>query len=129
MMNKVDFSGRVFQVWEYQVSHGQLLVRSPKTPATSSSPERSTNVDISLFGVEYLALPRTMRGLEIVLAEPSELSTLSNILGRTLDLETVKVFHSGPHRFFVVAARIVVNENDWDIFDSPFEFRSQFRGA
>ncbi len=57
---------RDFEVWEYQISHAQLLIRSPEAPATDAS-ERRTNVDVS--------------------------------------------------------------ENNWDIFDSPFEFRSQFRGG
>ena len=31
--------------------------------------------------------------------------------------------------FAVIAASVAVSENEWDIFDSPFEFRSQFRAS
>jgi hypothetical protein len=37
-------SDRSFQVWAYSVSHGQLLIRSPKSEAT---PE---NIDLAFVG-------------------------------------------------------------------------------
>jgi hypothetical protein len=36
---------------------------------------------------------------------------------------------SGGQRFPIVAACLAFTENDWDIFDSPFEFRSRFRDS
>jgi hypothetical protein len=122
-------SDRTFKVWEYQVSHGQLLVRSPKAPASASSPERTTNLDIAFNGVEYMALPQIMRGAELVFAEPAELESLTKIVGRPLSIDCVMVFRSGSQRFPVVAASVSVSENDWDIFESPFQFRSQFRNS
>jgi hypothetical protein len=41
-------SDRYFQLWEYQVSHGMLLLRSPR------SPEHQTNLDVLFHGVEYV---------------------------------------------------------------------------
>jgi hypothetical protein len=120
---------RIFKVWEYQVSHGQLLIRSPKSPATGESPERLTNIDLVCLGVEYLALPRIIRGLELTSATPQELRDLASVLGRPLDAESVRILLSAGKRFPVVAATFSLSENDWDIFESPFEFRSQFRGS
>jgi hypothetical protein len=48
---------RTFQVWEYQVSHGNLLIRSPQAPASKHSPEQVTNLDLHFFGVDYFELP------------------------------------------------------------------------
>lgn len=127
IMAELLSSDRIFKVWEYQVSHGQLLVRSPKAPASSFSPERTTNLDIAFSGVEYMALPRIMRGVELVLAEPAELEALAEIVEHPLDVQNVMIFRSSSHRFPVVASRMAVSENDWDVFESPFEFRSQFR--
>lgn len=110
---------RDFQVWEYQVSLGQLLVRSPRSPA------RPTNVDIVFLGVEYMSLPRSLRGG--LTLEPA---TADDLHGR-------EALRAGAHawvllsegrRFVVVAASVTIAENDGDIFDSPFEFRSRYVG-
>lgn len=123
-----EIGSRVFKIWEYQVSHGQLLIRSPVAPATSTSPERTTNVDLVCLGVEYMALPRAFRGLELSQPTHDELKQLESLLGRPIDSNNVKVLSSEGKRFPVVASSFSLSENDWDIFESPFEFRSQFRG-
>ncbi len=120
---------RDFKVWEYQISHGQLLIRSPKAPATDASPERRTNVDLVFLGVEYMSLPRVFRGLTLERATAEDLQLLEAALGKAPEPDCVRMLVSGGRRFAVVAASVDVSENDWDIFDSPFEFRSQFRGA
>lgn len=118
---------RVFKVWEYKVSHGQLLIRSPKTPATETSPEFLTNIDSVCLGVEYMALPRAFRGLELLLPTPDEIRHLEGFLGKALAPDYIKVLASGGKRFSVVASSFSLSENIWDIFESPFEFRLQFR--
>ncbi len=117
---------RQFQVWEYQVSHGQLLIRSPKSPPTERAPERTTNVDISFLGVEYMSVPRVLRGLVLEQATPEEVRELGALLGKAPERGAVVVLASAGRRFFVVAHSFAVSENDWDIFESPFEFRSTF---
>ena len=120
-------SGRTFKVWEYQVSHGQLLIRSPKAPATGTSPEFLTNVDLVCLGVEYMAVPRVLHGLELLPPSPDEMRHLEIALGKAVALDNAKVLASDGKRFSVVASSFSLSENDWDIFESPFEFRSQFR--
>lgn len=110
---------RDFQVWEYQVSHGQLLVRSPR------SPSRSTNVDIVFLGVEYMSLPRSLRGGLTV--EPATEDDLRGLATPHAG-DHAWVLTSGGRRFVVVAGSVTISENDGDIFDSPFEFRSTFVG-
>ena len=126
MINQLS-STRIFKVWEYQVSHGQLLIRSPKAPESLSVPVQVTNLDLSFNGVEYMAIPRLLRGIELVEATAQELDLLSGILDRSIELENVFVLRSGTHRFPIVAASFAASENSWDIFESPFEFRSRFR--
>jgi hypothetical protein len=121
-------SDRVFKVWEYQVSRGQLLIRSPKAPATGSAPERLTNVDLVCVGVEYMSLPRLLRGVELVQPSREEVEQLESLLGRQIEAGSVRILASEGKRFPIVAASFSLSENDWDIFESPFEFRSQFRG-
>jgi hypothetical protein len=122
-------SDRTFKVWEYQVSHGQLLIRSPKAPATGTSPELLTNVDLVCLGVEYMAVPRVLRGLELASPSSDEIQYLESLLGRTVPTDGIKVLVSDGKRFSVVASSFSWSENDWDIFESPFEFRSQHRSV
>jgi len=119
---------RDFKVWEYQVSHGQLLIRSPKAPATTTSPERLTNIDLVFLGVEYMSVPRAFRGLTLAPPTPPELQNLQATVGKVVEASSVRMLVSGGRRFPVIAASVSVSENDWDIFDSPFEFRSRFHG-
>ena len=127
MKLKSQKSNRKFKVWEYQVSHGQLLIRSPKAPATKTSPEFLTNVDLVCLDVEYMAIPRVLRGVEILPPTSDEIRYLEALLGKTIDPGHVKILASEGKRFPIVALRVSLSENDWDIFESPFEFRSRFR--
>jgi hypothetical protein len=122
-------SSRDFQVWEYQVSHGHLLVRSPKKPASQRSPEQTTNLDIHFWGVEYLELPRHLKGIEIMLPNQEELTRLEAILSRRIAPKSVTVLLSGGCRFIVVSSGLKISENEWDIFESPIEFRPLFRNS
>jgi hypothetical protein len=120
-------SERTFKTWEYQVSHGQLLIRSPKAPSTETSPELFTNIDLVCLGVEYLAVPRVLHGLELVEPTSDEVRHLEVLLGKKIDASNIKILASSGKRFSVVASSFSLSENDWDIFESPFEFRSRFR--
>src|SRR5882757_8618623 len=120
-------SDRVFKVWEYQISHGQLLIRSPKAPATGTSPEFLTNVDLVCLGVDYVAVPRALNGLELLPPSPDEIRHFEILLGKAIAPDNIRILASGGKRFSVVASSYALSENDWDIFESPFEFRSRFR--
>lgn len=122
-------SDRTFKVWEYQISHGQLLIRSPKAPAADGSPELFTNLDLVCLGIEYMAVPCVLRGIEILPATADEIENLGVLLGKSVEPSTVRVLASRGRRFPIVASSIAFAENDWDIFESPFEFRSHFRGT
>lgn len=119
--------GRLFQVWEYQVSHGQLLIRSPASQGTGE--ERLRNVDLTFLDVTYMALPRYLNEVEVLSGTSEEVRELEALLGKPLPASNVHVLLSEGRRFPVVATFLTISENDWDIFESPFEFRSQFRGA
>ena len=120
-------SDRTFQVWEYQISHGQLLIRSPKAPATETSHELLTNIDLVCLDVEYMALPRSLRGLELLAPTSDEIRSLEALLKKAIKADNIKILASEGKRFPVVASTFSLWENDWDIFESPFEFRSRFR--
>jgi hypothetical protein len=115
---------REFQVWEYRVGHGQLLIRSPRRPGSPTRPERTTNVDVVFVGVDYMSLPRSFAGLAIEMATESEVKAVEALIDFPLGSSSrVFVLVSGRKRFPVAAVAVKVSENDWDIFESPFDDR------
>jgi hypothetical protein len=109
-------SDRRFRFWDYNVSHDQMLIRSPK------SFEFKTNVDIVMWGVEYLDLPTSLDGVTMASASLEELGRAEQSLGRKLGSSQVFCFISGDSHFLVVAAGFKILENDLDIFDSSLEY-------
>jgi hypothetical protein len=111
---KKYLGGRVFQLWEYRVSHGMMLVRSPM------SPTEKMNVDIMFAGVEYLDLPRFLRELEIDDPTDADIAFAIDRLGKPLKNKQVIVLKAGSKRYVVVAAGVKVVESDMGMFESPF---------
>ncbi len=70
--------GREFQLWEYRVGHGSLLIRSPAGPGVE------TSIDIICVGVEYLAAPRHLGEIAVSEATGAEVERLEAILGKNL---------------------------------------------
>jgi hypothetical protein len=110
---QTSYENRAFQLWEYKVSHGSLLIRSPQAPGVS------TNIDLICVGVEYLAAPRHIKGLDLVEASAEEISQLSELLGKPIAASRVRMILSRGHRFPIVAASFRISENEDDIFASP----------
>lgn len=112
-MNKF-FSNRTFKIWEYHVSHGSLLVRSPK------SSEFENNIDLVFVGVELLCLPKTIRNIEIIEEPEDQKNEKSYALMQKRIFRKFKI-KSIEGEFSVVAVSVKFSENDGDIFDSPFK--------
>jgi hypothetical protein len=106
--------GREFQIWEYHVSHGSLLIRSP------AGQQFDTSIDLIFVGVEYVAAPRHLGLIMLTKTSESEISRLSEILHKELAPERVWALQSSHKRFFVVAAALRIEEYRGNIFDSPF---------
>lgn len=108
------YPNRHFQLWEYKVSHGSLLLRSPRKPTIP------TNIDIIFVGVEFISAPRHFNGVELTQGTPDDIKSVSGAVGREVQAEHVFVLMSEGSRFFVVAAAFKLDENECDIFESPF---------
>lgn len=107
--------GREFQLWEYHVSHGSLLIRSPAGPGFEVS------IDIICIGVEYLAAPRHLGEITVSEASADEIEKLEQILGKKLVASRVWALQGSRERSLVVAAALKVEEHHGNIFDSPFQ--------
>jgi len=109
-------SDRIFRLWDYNVSHDQLLLRSPK------SDEFATNVDVCFWRVEYIAIPAMFAGIQIHEMLESERRGVESMLGRAFDKSSGHCVMSFAKRYLVVAAGFKVLENTLDIFESSLEY-------
>jgi hypothetical protein len=109
-------SDRRFRLWDYNVSHNQVLIRSPKSIGVG------TNVDIVIWGIEYIDMITILDGLTMATASLEECRRAERSLGKEIESSQVLCFISGGSRFIVVAAGFKVLENDLDIFESSLEY-------
>jgi hypothetical protein len=106
--------GRQFQLWEYHVSHGSLLFRSPEGVG-----HRGT-VDIICTGVQYVAAPRLVGEIEVARATADEVAEIEKILGKKIQLpEQVYVLETARGRFPLVAVSLSIQEHRGSVFKSP----------
>ena len=108
-------SGLRFQLWEYRVSHGMLLIRSPRLGSNDC------NDDILFAGVEYLSAPRHLG--DVTLAEPTHVDITAVERASGFEIRSPNrlfVLDGDGRRFYVVAASVHVTQNTLDIFDSVF---------
>lgn len=110
-----DFSNRTFRLWEYRVSHDQLLLRSPLSKTFS------TNLDVIFAGIRYLEMPTFWHSLSITEGTPEEMQDICQRLKRNMPHERIYILSSGETRFKVVAVSMKIFENELDIFQSSLE--------
>jgi hypothetical protein len=106
---------RMFRVWDFRVSHDQLLIRSAKS---ASSPK---NLDVAFVGVEYMELPTKIRDMEIADATEADVGRAQQALTRPVNRDELHVLSSGGRRYVVVAAAMKVSENELDFMESSLE--------
>jgi hypothetical protein len=56
-----------------------------------------------------------------------DVERIGAILSKRISPVNIVVLRSENQRFFVVADSFEITKNEWDIFESPIEFRSHFR--
>ena len=109
-------SDRTFRLWDYNISHKQLLLRSPKSPSIAM------NVDVVLWGVEYINICSKLKGILIVNPSSEEVAQVGQALEGESVAPRVYCFLSGGRRFVVAADGFKVLRNDLDIFESSLEY-------
>lgn len=112
-MNDI-LKGREFQFWEYRVSHGSALIRSPAGNGDTR------NVDILFAGVKYISIPRMFLEIEICDATADEIEEIGEFVDLSNREDSIYILRSGIQRHRVVAAHMWVDTNDMEIMASPF---------
>ena len=107
-------AGPRFQLWEYRVSHRQLLIRCPKLS------DSSQNVDVKFYDVEYVDLPSIFDDVEIVEPDQDDITFATNRVGKPVERDRVFVVKSGDNRHVVIAGAVVDSKSSRGLFESPF---------
>ena len=107
---------RTFRLWDYNVSHDQLLLRSPITD------EHDTNLDVVFWGVRYLQIPTRFQEIQITRGTNDDSMRLSAILGEAVPLDDIFCLCESATRYLVVAAGYKVLSNRLDLFVSSLEY-------
>ncbi|OQY50404.1 MAG: hypothetical protein DRR08_24675 [Candidatus Parabeggiatoa sp. nov. 2] len=110
-----EFFERTFRLWEFNVSHNQLLLRSPKK---KSQPR---NIDIAFVGVGYVDIPTKLDGITFCQPTADEIDRICERLGKKVAHDEIHVLSSAGKRYLVVATAKKVWDNDFDIFESSLE--------
>jgi hypothetical protein len=104
-VEKFKFRGR-FQVWSYSTSHGQLLLRSPK------SKDRPSQIDVLFKNVAAIHLPAVFDDIDIKIIQSAELMSQPQV--GALQMSGREIFQVIGQNVdgYVVAGIVVANEGD-----------------
>jgi hypothetical protein len=103
-------SDRQFRLWDYNISHRQLLLRSTK------SESHVDNIDIVFWSVAWISLPTSVEGIEIHVSKDPVLSMPHNAEG------VLYRFVSGANVHHILAHGCRVMSNILDSFDSSLVY-------
>lgn len=115
------WTNRKFSIWELHTSHGHLLLRSPKAKALESG--HQGNIDIMFRGVRFFDLPTKMDGLEFTSPTMQEVDGLVSNYGDLKPLKPWVLVSGGTRHLVLAAAAVFIWRNDWELLESPIEFR------
>jgi len=110
-----EFFERTFRLWEFNVSHNQLLLRSPKKKL------QPRNIDIAFVGVGYVDIPTRLDGITLCQPNDDEIERICERLGKKVARDQIHVLSSSGKRYLVVATAKQIGDNDLDIFESSLE--------
>ena len=103
---------RLFKLWYYTVSHGQMLLRSIGN-------EETCNMDIYFGDVSYIELPVKINNIIILEPQQEDIDYIVKRIGNTEKVITVLL--SDNRKFYVVSSIVKIIENDLGMFDLPFD--------
>lgn len=101
-------SKRVFKIWDYNVSHKQLLIRSPRTNGEVE------NIDVIFWGVEHISLASSFDGLSLE-------------RGVANSETSIPVFAVGSGHVIAAGCKVLVNQ--LEIFDSSLVYFDRDRAT
>ncbi len=111
MGERRHFPGRTFQLWEYQVGHAQLLLRSPKEGA------HLTRLEIAFKNVQAVKIPTLIRDLSIGIADTEPSAAALAEAGTAVRTSLVFAIDGSGFQGYVIAGIAFGHEDEGEYFD------------
>lgn len=108
MSKEIFKSNRYFTVFDFIISHGQLLLRASKDD------ENIKNIDIIFFGARYIQIFTSLFGLSIRLVDYNKEIISSNMVNSFLSSDENYLFEieTMGEKFYIGASYFKVYENE-----------------
>jgi hypothetical protein len=108
MGKEIFKSNRYFTIFDFMISHGQLLLRAGKDD------DNSKNIDIIFFGVRYIQLFISLLGVSIRLADDNKNLIKYDCVNSFLNNDENYLFEIETKGgiFYIVASYFKVYENE-----------------
>lgn len=103
-------SPRTFKFWDYNVSHKQALIRSPRSSSDA------TNIDLVFLGVEFMSVPTMMNGINLVKVKDYKIPAYRP--SQSSDVYTIR---TGGKQYLIAAVAYKVLENTLEVMESCLE--------
>ena len=109
-----DFGDRIFRIWDYVVSHDQLLIRSYD--------KEKGNIDLLFYGVEYFNCPTIFRGLIIDNFNNEDKKIVSSMNVKIKDFMRMHVLVTMGRRYFIISTEnIITYKNDFEPLETSID--------
>lgn len=110
------YPNRRFQLLFYQISHGELIIRSPKN--VNSKADNYT-IDVYFGDVIYLEIPKELNGIKFRRAHADDVIYIESKIKKEITEDNIVVIISGDKEYYIVASVISIIENDLSLFELP----------
>ena len=112
--NEFLWGERKYKLIFYQVSHGEMILRSDKDDIAHSH-----TIDIYFGDVKYMEIPSELNGIRFRRANENDIRYLKSKKISDITEDEVVVIISNGTEYFVVASLISILENDLSYMELP----------
>jgi hypothetical protein len=122
-MNEIFKSDRYFTLFDFLISHGQLLLRSQK------SEELVSNIDIIFFDTTFVQTFSRLKGLRVSRVGKNSNNISYNTLKKYLSYDNAFLFEidSNNEKYYIAASFVRVFENTLEFHETSLGYENMGR--
>ncbi len=107
------YPNRRFQLLFYQISHGEMIIRSQKNNNYNKT------IDIYFGDVNYMEIPSELNGIRFRRANADDVTYVKSKIKKYITQDEIVVIVSEDKEYYIVASVISINENDLSFVELP----------
>lgn len=112
------YPSRRFQLLFYQVSHGEMIIRSHKND-TCREINHNHSIDIYFGDVTYMEIPRDLNGIIFRKPNDDDVKYINSKIAKEITEDEIIVIISNAKEYYIVASVISVLKNDLSYMELP----------